>query len=105
MVASGQLAAGANLPSVREVAVNLAINPMTVSKAYSLLETQGVLVRQRGVGMQVAAQHADVSQQSVTDRLKLLNPTLIRAAQEAAQLDIDADTAIAEFTRILKDTK
>ena len=43
LVAGGQLAAGDELPSVRETAQALAINPMTVSKAYSLLETAGML--------------------------------------------------------------
>jgi GntR family transcriptional regulator len=54
MVASGQLAAGAELPSVRELAVEHAVNPMTISKAYSLLEAEGVLARQRGKPMTVA---------------------------------------------------
>ncbi len=53
-VAGGQLAAGDELPSVREVAQALAVNPMTVSKAYSLLEAEGVLARRRGLGMVVA---------------------------------------------------
>lgn len=54
MVASGQLGAGAELPSVRELAVEHAVNPMTISKAYSLLEAEGVLTRQRGKPMTVA---------------------------------------------------
>ena len=54
MVASGQLKAGDALPSVRAVAVHHAINPMTVSKAYSLLETEQLVVRLRGVGMAIA---------------------------------------------------
>jgi GntR family transcriptional regulator len=54
MVASGQLGAGAELPSVRELAIEHAVNPMTVSKAYSLLEAEGVLARQRGKPMTVA---------------------------------------------------
>src|SRR5690606_276793 len=56
MVAGGQLQAGDELPSVRELAVAHAVNPMTISKAYSLLEVEGVLVRQRGKPMQVAEQ-------------------------------------------------
>ncbi|MCA3019776.1 MAG: GntR family transcriptional regulator [Rhodocyclaceae bacterium] len=100
MVASGQLAGGAPLPSVREVAVTLAINPMTVSKAYSLLETQGVLSRRRGMGM-VVSQDA-TGTQAIRDRLALLRPTLERAAEEAAQLHIDQDAAIALFEKVLK---
>ena len=44
LVASGQLRNGAELPSVRELALAHAINPMTISKAYSLLEAEGLLV-------------------------------------------------------------
>ena len=42
-VAGGRLAAGELLPSVRQLASDLQINMMTVSKAYSLLESDGVL--------------------------------------------------------------
>ena len=54
-IASGSLAAGEELPSVRALALEHAINPMTVSKAYSLLEAEGLLERRRGMGMVVAA--------------------------------------------------
>lgn len=53
LVASGQLPPGEHLPSVRAMAADLGINPMTVSKAYSLLERDGVVTRQRGLGMVV----------------------------------------------------
>src|SRR4051812_49555664 len=52
-VAGGHLAAGAFLPSVRQVAEHLQVNPMTVSKAYSLLEREGVVELVRGQGMRV----------------------------------------------------
>lgn len=54
LVASGKLAEGDLLPSVRQVAQAAAVNPMTVSKAYSQLESQGVVTRIRGQGMRVA---------------------------------------------------
>ncbi|MBL0121913.1 MAG: GntR family transcriptional regulator [Betaproteobacteria bacterium] len=100
LVAGGQLAAGDELPSVRETAQALAVNPMTVSKAYSQLEAAGVLERRRGVGMVVAAQHTRA--QTKTERVDLLRPTLERAAAEAAQLEIDPVTAMALFEKILK---
>ena len=53
LVASGQLPAGEHLPSVRAMAADLGINPMTVSKAYTLLERDGVVTRRRGLGMVV----------------------------------------------------
>ena len=55
LVVSGQLPPGGLLPSVRAVAAELGINPMTVSKAYSLLERDGIVARRRGLGMVVVA--------------------------------------------------
>src|SRR5215467_707961 len=51
--ACNRLKAGEFLPSVRQVAQELQINPMTVSKAYSILERDGVIENIRGQGMLV----------------------------------------------------
>src|SRR5215472_1286636 len=55
-IASGVLAPGAQLPTVRQVAVDLAINPNTVSRAYRELEIRGVLETQQGTGTFVSRQ-------------------------------------------------
>ena len=55
-IATGRLAAGEFLPSVRQVASELTVNPMTVSKAYSLLERDGIVELVRGQGMRVVGQ-------------------------------------------------
>ena len=60
LVVSGRLRAGELLPSVRAVAAELGVNPMTVSKAYSLLERDGVVARRRGLGMVVEETTIDV---------------------------------------------
>lgn len=99
LVAAGQLAAGDTLPSVRELAEHLAVNPMTISKAYSQLEAQGVLERRRGLGMAVAA---SAVARNKPDRLERLRPTLERAAVEARQLEIDTASALALFQRLLR---
>ena len=99
--ASGQLRPGDEMPSVREIAQALALNPMTVSKAYSLLEMEGVLARRRGVGMVVAA----AASTQPADRAGLLRPTLERAAVEARQLELDPETVLSLFATILKETK
>jgi GntR family transcriptional regulator len=103
MVASGQLSTDSVLPSVRDVALALAINPMTVSKAYSQLEAQGVLARQRGVGMIVAG--GQPRQLAKADRINLLRPILERAAAEAEQLEINREAALQLFDKILKGKK
>src|SRR5881392_1667977 len=55
-MAAGALAGGDQLPTVRAVAVDLAINPNTVSRAYRELEIRGVLETQQGTGTFVANQ-------------------------------------------------
>ena len=101
LAAAGVLAPGDILPSVRDVAQVLALNPMTVSKAYNLMETEGLLQRSRGVGMLVAPRSGNVH--SPLQRESLLRPTLERAAQEARQLELDPATVIALFEKILKE--
>jgi len=54
-VARGDLRRGDRLPSVRDVAAELALNPLTVNRAYAELERQGVLETRRGLGTFVAA--------------------------------------------------
>jgi GntR family transcriptional regulator len=97
-VASGLWPAGTPLPSVRAVALEHAINPMTVSKAYSLLEAEGLLERRRGMGM-VTGGRSGAS--LAADRLALLEPALQAAAQQAQQLGIGARDALALFDRLL----
>jgi GntR family transcriptional regulator len=99
--AGGQLQPGDAMPSVREIAQALALNPMTVSKAYSLLEMEGVLARRRGLGMVVA----DSAPARPADRADLLRPTLERAALEARQLELDTDTVLSLFATILKENQ
>ena len=55
-LASGSLAAGNQLPTVRQAAVDLAINPNTVMRAYCELEIRGILETQQGTGTFVAQQ-------------------------------------------------
>jgi len=49
-IASGNLASGDQLPTVRQVAVDLEINPNTVLRAYRELEIRGILDTQQGTG-------------------------------------------------------
>ena len=99
LIAAAVLKPGDILPSVRDVAVALAVNPMTVSKAYNMLEIEGLLSRARGIGMRVAEGSKPQGRET------LLIPTLERAAAEARQLELDAETVIALFTKILGETK
>ncbi|GGC67496.1 GntR family transcriptional regulator [Undibacterium terreum] len=102
LVIGGQMLAGDSLPSVRDVAQELALNPMTVSKAYSMLEAEGILLRHRGLGMLVADGH-NTAGGNITERARLLLPTLERAAAEARQLELDTKTVLALFKKILEE--
>ena len=53
-LASGALTAGNQLPTVRQLAVDLAINPNTVLRAYRELELGGILETQQGTGTFIA---------------------------------------------------
>jgi len=55
-MAAGALAAGHQLPTVRQVAVDLSINPNTVVRAYRELEIRGVLETQQGTGTFISHQ-------------------------------------------------
>lgn len=57
-IAAGTVAAGDQLPTVRQVAVDLAINPNTVLRAYRELEIRGVLDTQQGTGTFIAERKA-----------------------------------------------
>lgn len=55
-IASGELAAGQKLPSVRELALEAGVNPNTMQKALAELEREGLLYSQRTAGRFVAEQ-------------------------------------------------
>ena len=83
MILNGYFAQGDSLPSVRQVATDLDINPMTVSKAYGLLEERGYVERLRGKGMIVAKRDDEVSEK---EKLTMLN-TMIKDLISEAQLN------------------
>jgi GntR family transcriptional regulator len=83
MIINGYFTEGDNLPSVRQVAIDLDINPMTVSKAYGLLEERGYLTRLRGKGMIVAKRDSEVSAQEKINRLSTLIKSLVAEADIA----------------------
>jgi GntR family transcriptional regulator len=101
MVAGGQLKEGDELPSVRELALEHAVNPMTISKAYSLLEAEGLLVRQRGKPMQIARQ--EKQKNSEQERLQHLQPQLEQLVLAARQLEISDKLLLASLGELLSD--
>lgn len=98
LVASGQLKAGAELPSVRDLALAHAVNPMTVSKAYSLLEAEGLLQRNRGRPMTVAPRRRAVD--SAERRMKQIEPQAEALVLSARQLELTRRELVALLDRI-----
>lgn len=97
-VASGRLAPGSELPSTRALSGELGLNPMTVSKAYSLLEHEGVVERRPGLSLIVRAQApADRSQA----REEQLLAALRAAALRAGQLGVERQRALELFAEVL----
>ena len=95
-IAAGTLAAGHQLPTVRQVAVDLSINPNTVVRAYRELEIRGVLETQQGTGTFISRQkvkHDEVERQRALTQL--VNEFVSRAGA--------AGFAVEELVRELSD--
>jgi GntR family transcriptional regulator len=85
-VADEVLKPGELVPSVREVARDLAINPNTVARAYRELQTERVLETVRGTGLAVAA---GAVRRCRADRVKLIRARLHQVLLEAKQSRLD----------------
>ena len=82
-IASGALEAGMQLPTVRQVAVDLAINPNTVSRAYREMEIRGTLDTQQGTGTFIADLQQEHSQHSKAERERQLTQLVDEFASRA----------------------
>ena len=71
-VATGTLQGGRQLPTVRQVAVDLAINPNTVLRAYRELEIRGTISSQQGIGTFITRQRVEMDQAQRDMRLSRL---------------------------------
>jgi GntR family transcriptional regulator len=87
-IATGVLGLGSQLPTVRQVAVDLAINPNTVMRAYRELEIRGVLDTQQGTGTFIAAQQPQIESDDRTRRLdQLVDEFVARAGSGGFTLE------------------
>jgi GntR family transcriptional regulator len=87
-VAQGAVKPGNLVPSVREMARELAINPNTVARAYQQLQADGVLEQVRGMGLEVAA---DAVKQCKSERQKMIQDRIRDALVEAKQSGLEGD--------------
>ena len=97
MIASGKLCAGDRLPSVRELAVDLRINPNTVARAYRDLDQMGVLETRGASGSFVSNGQVMLSRKRCEEEYRV---KLSEALGAAAGLGIDPDLARELFDEL-----
>lgn len=101
-ISSGLLSPGDELPSTRSLSGELGINPMTISKAYSYLERDGVVERHAGKPLRVRALDDEDARARRIDQLR---DSLKTSVTVARQLDIDESDALDLFRAMLREEK
>ena len=87
-IASGELQPGEQLPTVRQLAVELSINPNTVIRAYRELEIKGVLDTQQGSGTYVGAARPEIDVEEKRRMLdQIVTDLLARASDYGFSLE------------------
>ncbi|HYI12991.1 MAG TPA: GntR family transcriptional regulator [Thermoanaerobaculia bacterium] len=86
-VADGRLKAGTQLPTVRQLAVDLSVNLNTVAKAYREMEIRGIVQTQQGTGTFIAAR----ANARTRERKKALQDLLDRTIANGEALGIPID--------------
>ncbi len=93
-IALGRLIKNEKLPTVRQLAGQITINPNTIAKAYRQLEQEGIIVTKAGAGAFVANLDSNLSR---SVRKKLISEELERIAVEAYHMQIDSQTLLEWF--------
>lgn len=100
--ASGLLAEGDQMPSVRDLAVRLTVNPNTVAKAYQELEREGVINTIRGRGTFIAEQGIKLIHE---ERVRVLREAIDKVLVEAHHLGISDQELSMLFAERLEEWK
>ena len=99
MVGGGVLAPGTRLPTIQQLANDLALAPGTVARAYKELERDGVVVSRRRAGTTVAAAPPKVPTREIRQEL---DAAVERFALTVRQLGADPDDALGRVRRLLE---
>lgn len=100
MISGGTIRPGDELPSVRAVAEHYTINPMTVSRAYALLETEGWLERRRGKPMRVIERIREDRDQ----RVNVIHDSLRRVVRDSRQLGLSTKEVISALENLFEES-
>jgi len=98
-IAMGRLLPEEPLPSVRQLALELAVNPNTVARAYLDLEYEGVIYKRQGAGTFVSSHGVEMSK---NERRKVLSELIERALVEGVNLGLDERELRETFERVLE---
>src|SRR5215204_2642943 len=96
-IASGRLKVGDQLPTVRQLAVDLRVNANTIAKVYAHLERSGVLETRRGVGTFIAARTPSTQEDSL--RRTELNRLVDRFLADLSHHGFRVEDALPEIER------
>jgi GntR family transcriptional regulator len=99
-IASGLLQPGDELPATRSLSAELGVNPMTISKAYNLLEHDGVLDGRPGRPLVVGELDPEELEVEKIDRLRA---SLTDAVRAALQLGLENDEALRVYGELLEE--
>ncbi|MCW8869271.1 MAG: GntR family transcriptional regulator [Proteobacteria bacterium] len=98
MILNGDVSVGEALPSVRQLAVDYQVNPITVSKSYQILVDEELVEKKRGLGMFVSDNAKRILQQQ--QRQDFINHQWPQVISKIEQLNIDTDTLIKSLQKI-----
>jgi GntR family transcriptional regulator len=101
-IALNKLQESEKLPTVRQLASQLVINPNTIAKAYRQLERDGIIVTKAGAGAFVAELNSSLSR---SVRRKIINQQLELIAVEAIHMQMDKKTLTELFNSTLEKFK
>ena len=101
-IASGKLAVGDQIPTVRQVAVDLAINPNTVVRAYREMEIRGVLETQQGTGTFIARTKVE---QNEVERSRRLTQLVTEFVARAGSAGFSVEELMEQLNDLLVETK
>jgi len=100
-IATGQIKRGQQLPTVRQLAVDLRVNANTVARVYLALEREGVLITKRGVGTFVADDVPPKTNAPVRERQ--LRGAIDRFLTEATSLGYKPREIVRALTRRIRE--
>ena len=90
-ISSGELKSGEKLPTVRDLALEMGINTMTVSKAYQLLKTEGYIMTDRKNGARIRTEikkEAYISDANKTELKRIVSEARISGVPKQELFDL-----------------